>query len=212
MRARWIAGSAAVLAAAGAAAFYLASGAYDFGADSPHWGITRAAIEAFRDHSIAVRSQDVVVPDFRDERMVSKGAGQYAAMCVNCHLAPGMNDSEIRPGLYPQPPNLSETRVDPKRAFWVVKHGLKMSGMPAWGLGHDDDALWSIVAFVTRLPGLSEEHYKQMVAEAIAKHIPAFERYVPPPRKPWMSEDSRMGLFDAAALGLVFFQNAAGAA
>lgn len=166
MRARWIAGSAAVLATAGAAAFYLASGAYDFGADSPHWGITRAAIEAFRDHSIAVRSQDVVVPDFRDERMVSKGAGQYAAMCVNCHLAPGMKDSEIRPGLYPQPPNLSETRVDPKRAFWVVKHGLKMSGMPAWGLGHDDDALWSIVAFVTRLPGLSEDHYKQMVAEA----------------------------------------------
>jgi Holliday junction resolvasome RuvABC endonuclease subunit len=43
---------------------------------------------------------------------------------------------------------------------------------------------------------------KQGVAEVIAKHIPAFERYVPPPRKPWMSEDPRMGLFDAAALGL----------
>jgi Holliday junction resolvasome RuvABC endonuclease subunit len=47
---------------------------------------------------------------------------------------------------------------------------------------------------------------KQGVAELIAKHIPAFERYVPPPRKPWMSEDPRMGLFDAAALGLLFYQ------
>jgi hypothetical protein len=47
---------------------------------------------------------------------------------------------------------------------------------------------------------------KHSLAELIAKQIPAFERYVPPPRKPWMSEDRRMGIFDAAALGLVFFQ------
>ena len=47
---------------------------------------------------------------------------------------------------------------------------------------------------------------KQALAEVIAKHIPAFERHVPPPRKPWKSEDARMGLFDAAALALVFFQ------
>jgi hypothetical protein len=51
---------------------------------------------------------------------------------------------------------------------------------------------------------------KQIVAEAIAKHVPVFERYVPPPRKPWMSEDACMGLFDAAALGLVFFQREGG--
>jgi Holliday junction resolvasome RuvABC endonuclease subunit len=51
---------------------------------------------------------------------------------------------------------------------------------------------------------------KHELAEIIAKHIPAFERYVPPPRKPWMSEDARMGLFDAAALALVFFQKAGG--
>jgi hypothetical protein len=48
---------------------------------------------------------------------------------------------------------------------------------------------------------------KQGLAEIIAKHIPAFERYVPLPRKPWKSEDARMGIFDAAALALTFFQN-----
>jgi hypothetical protein len=51
---------------------------------------------------------------------------------------------------------------------------------------------------------------KQMLAGLIAKHIPALERHVPLPRKPWMSEDARMGLFDAVALALVFFQKAAG--
>lgn len=47
---------------------------------------------------------------------------------------------------------------------------------------------------------------KHRLAELILECIPAFERYVPPPRKPWMSEDRRMGLFDAAALALVFFR------
>ncbi|HSE37313.1 MAG TPA: hypothetical protein VLG74_08430 [Blastocatellia bacterium] len=51
---------------------------------------------------------------------------------------------------------------------------------------------------------------KQSLAELIAKHIPAFEQYVPPPRKPWMSEDRRMGLFDAAALALMYFQSLGG--
>jgi hypothetical protein len=53
---------------------------------------------------------------------------------------------------------------------------------------------------------------KQALAELIAKHVPVFERYVPPPRKPWMSEDSRMGLFDAVALGLVFYKKTGGPA
>lgn len=47
---------------------------------------------------------------------------------------------------------------------------------------------------------------KQTIAEAIAKSIPAFERYLPPQRKPWMSEHARMALFDAAALALAHFQ------
>ncbi len=51
---------------------------------------------------------------------------------------------------------------------------------------------------------------KQAIAEAIAKHIPAFEKYLPPPRKSWTTEHPRMGLFDATALALTFFQDEAG--
>jgi mono/diheme cytochrome c family protein len=156
----------AALAVFGGVIFYIGAGGYDIGADTPHWEITRKIMEVVRDRSIAVRANQIEVPDLQDEGLVLKGAGQYAAMCVNCHLAPEQSDSEIRPGLYPKPPNLSEQRVDPKTAFWVIKHGLKMTGMPAWGLGHDDATIWSIVAFVTRLPGLSAEHYKDLVARA----------------------------------------------
>lgn len=119
----------AALALLGGIVFYVGSGAYDVGADTPHWEITRRAIEVVRDRSIEVRAKQIELPDLQDEQMVLKGAGQYAEMCANCHLAPEQTDSKIRPGLYPRPPNLSEHRVEPKRAFWVVKHGLKMSGM-----------------------------------------------------------------------------------
>lgn len=156
----------AALAILGGVIFYIGAGGYDIGADTPHWEMTRKIMEVVRDRSIAVRANQIEVPDLQDEQLVLKGAGQYAAMCVNCHLAPEQSDSETRRGLYPKPPNLSEQRVDPKTAFWVIKHGLKMTGMPAWGLGHDDATIWSIVAFVTRLPGLSAEHYKDMVAKA----------------------------------------------
>jgi len=156
----------AALVVLGGIVFYVGSGAYDVGADTPHWEITRKVMEVVRNRSIEVRASQIELPDLQDEQLVLKGAGQYAAMCVNCHLAPEQTDSEIRPGLYPKPPNLSEQRFDPRTVFWVTKHGLKMSGMPAWGVGHDDATIWSIVAFVTKLPGLSAEHYKDLVAKA----------------------------------------------
>jgi mono/diheme cytochrome c family protein len=87
-------------------------------------------------------------------------------MCTGCHLAPGMAESEIRPGLYPQPPNLSQVRIDPRAAFWTIKHGIKMSAMPAWGGSHDDATIWSMVAFLQKLPGLTPAQYKAIVAKA----------------------------------------------
>ena len=156
----------ATLAALAGVVILVFSGAYDIGADEPHWEITRRVMEVVRNRSIEVRASRIELPDLQDEQLILKGAGQYAAMCANCHLAPEQKDSEIRPGLYPKPPNLSEQRFDPKIVFWVTKHGLKMTGMPAWGIGHDDATLWSIVAFVTKLPGLSADHYKELVASA----------------------------------------------
>ena len=74
----------------------------------------------------------------------------------------------MRQGLYPQPPNLSAERVGPRAAFWVTKHGIKMTGMPAWGASHDDDTIWAIVAFLQELPTLDRETYERLTANAPA--------------------------------------------
>ncbi|KZC17099.1 MULTISPECIES: c-type cytochrome [Rhodanobacter] len=151
--------------AIGAGAFVY-SGIYNIGADDHHTKPVFAVMQTLRERSIHVRSEDLTVPDLNDPQLILKGAGQYAAMCTQCHLKPGMKDSELRPGLYPQPPNLSQTRVDPKDAFWIIKHGIKMSAMPAWGGSHDDPTIWSMVAFLQKLPAMTPEQYKDMVAKA----------------------------------------------
>ncbi len=151
--------------AIGAGAFVY-SGVYNIGADDHHTKPVFAVMQTLRDRSIHLRSEEIKVPDLNDPQLILKGAGQYAAMCTQCHLKPGMKDSEIRPGLYPQPPNLSQMHVDPQDAFWVIKHGIKMSAMPAWGGSHDDPTIWSMVAFLQKLPAMSADQYKDIVARA----------------------------------------------
>jgi mono/diheme cytochrome c family protein len=163
---RMLAVAVTLAALAAGIAAYAWSGLYDIGADVPHWKSTYALLATLRDRSIHARAENLVVPNLDDPQLILKGAGQYAAMCTGCHLAPGMRDSEIRPGLYPQPPNLAQQRVDPKIAFWVIKHGIKMSAMPAWGSSRDDATVWSMVAFLRKLPGMTPAEYKAVVAKA----------------------------------------------
>ena len=139
------------------------SGAYDVGADRPHSAPVHAFLELVRERSVARRSAGVQVPPLDDPQRVREGAEHYNAMCVDCHLAPGITVSEIRAGLMPPPPNLSQLEVDPRIAYWTIKHGIKMTGMPAWGKTHDDEEIWNIVSFVHQLPHMSPDAYRAMV-------------------------------------------------
>ena len=145
---------------------FVYSGLYNVAADDHHTRPVAELMQILRDRSIQAHAQSIKVPDLEDPQLILKGAGQYAAMCTQCHLEPGMESSEIRPGLYPQPPNLSTFRPDPREAFWVIKHGIKMSAMPAWGYSHDDATVWSMVAFLQKMPGMTPAQYRDIVARA----------------------------------------------
>ncbi|MFP5357608.1 MAG: c-type cytochrome [Gammaproteobacteria bacterium] len=162
----------AALAALGivAGAGFVYSGVYNMAADEPHWPATFKLIETLRERSIKVRAVGIKVPKLDDPKLISEGAAHYPAMCAGCHLAPGMEDTEIRKGLYPQPPSLSEHKHGESHAdmdmqamaarqFWIIKHGIKMTAMPAWGTTHSDEAIWGLVAFLQKLPGMTPEEY-----------------------------------------------------
>jgi mono/diheme cytochrome c family protein len=155
--------AAVLVAAVIGAGLFIESGLYNIGADDHHTKIVLATIEQLRERSVGVRARAVEVPPLEDPKRVMAGAQRYAALCVGCHLAPGVTKSDIRPGLYPHPPNLAqEDTKDTQRAFWIIKHGIKMSAMPAWGKSLDDAMVWDIVAFVRKMPDMTPETYQEL--------------------------------------------------
>jgi mono/diheme cytochrome c family protein len=170
---RWRAGKrwglvigALVLLCAVAVAIY--GGLYNIAADVPHSQPVYWLLDTIRQRSVVARAGDIVVPnDLDNTNRISKGAGEYAEMCSGCHLAPGMKRTEISQGLYPRAPELRRgSDLTPADQFWIVKHGVKMTGMPAWGITHDDELLWDVVAFVRKLPKLTPEQYETLVKNA----------------------------------------------
>jgi mono/diheme cytochrome c family protein len=157
----------ALLVVMGAAALAIYAGVYNIAADAPHTQPVYWLLEATTERSVAVRAKDIVVPDnLADPKRINSGAGQYAEMCAICHLAPGMKRTEISRGLYPRAPALHRHKEPAAESFWIVKHGIKMTGMPAWGVTHSDELLWDIVAFLQKLPELTPEQYQALVKNA----------------------------------------------
>ena len=152
---------AAVVVVAGGAIW---SGAYNIAADDPHTRPVHTLLEVARERSIHTRAGKLKVPSgLGTDEQIREGAGNYDAMCAACHLAPGMSPTELSRGLYPAPPDLTATLVDQAKAFWVIKHGIKASGMPAWGLSMGDEYIWNMAAFLQKLPGLDATGYRALV-------------------------------------------------
>ena len=141
-------------------------GVYNFAADVPHTPFVFSLLDRMREKSIDTRSGNIKVPELADQQRIVQGAGNYNAMCVQCHRSPGMGETELSKGLYPSPPNLAKEPVKAAHAFWVIKHGVKASGMPAWGKSMDDEYLWNMTAFLQVLPKLDAAGYQSMVAKS----------------------------------------------
>ena len=154
------------------AGVFIFAGVYNIGADAPHYQPVYMALEQLRDRAIAHHARNIAVPaDLNSPARISTGAGLYTEMCTGCHLGPGLEKTEMSQGLYPQAPELARGQdQSAAEQFWTIKHGVKLSAMPAWGRTHDDQLIWDMVAFVRALPKMSPEQYKATIASAPADH------------------------------------------
>src|SRR5882724_10353789 len=130
------------------------------------------ALTQVRTASIDRHALDQPPASINDPASVQAGAKAFAAHgCTTCHGGPGVTWAKFSEGLHPDPPDLKEV-VDhrsPAKLFWVVKNGINMTGMPSFALaGVKDDEIWSIVAFLKKLPGVSEADYKAWTAPSSA--------------------------------------------
>jgi hypothetical protein len=143
------------------------SGIYNIAATKPHWGITLSLIEMLRDRSISVRSDDVSESDLDNAKLMEAALIHYHEMCRFCHGAPGYQPKEFAKGLYPHPPSMTSGHMQEERShaeiYWIVKHGIKMAGMPAFGPTHTDSELYGLVTLTVEIPHMSAEEYRRQV-------------------------------------------------
>lgn len=142
---------------------YMYSGIFDISARIPHDPLTLWAMNTVRNNSIKHNADDnIKTPDLENPDLVKMGFVHYREMCAGCHGGPGVERSEIGQGLYPAAPSLAEVvnGWTPQQLFWITKNGLKMTGMPAFGITHTDDMIWAIIAFSKKLPTMTKEQYQ----------------------------------------------------
>jgi cytochrome c553 len=140
------------------------SGIIHIGASTGHWKITEVVLHWAMRQSVETHSLGIAVPPLDDEGLVRRGAGHYAAACASCHGAPGLPRSPVPAGMTPEPPPLMQ-RVhawQDEELFWIVQHGVKYTGMPAWPSLERADEIWAMVAFLRRLPELTPAEYERL--------------------------------------------------
>jgi len=161
-----------LLAIAGTVAFIF-SGAYDVAATTPHSALVKWALSTTSDHSVDSRAVSVEVPqDYDAPSRVAAGAIHYAETCQGCHGGPGAEAAELAKGLNPPAPDLVESgrEMSAQQVYWVIKHGIKMTGMPGFGPTHDEQELWAMTAFVKALPDMSPARYAELTKKAEEEH------------------------------------------
>ncbi len=125
-------------------------------------------IENTREQAIRRRAEQIRVPQLTGDARWRAGARAFDDMCALCHGAPGKRPFLGAGDMNPAPPDLA--KVAPRRSsaelFWVVKNGIRMTGMPAWGASHTDRQIWDLVAFIRQLPKLSVNGYQEALRTA----------------------------------------------
>lgn len=166
------ASTAVVLGLGGAvvAATVIYGGLYDVASTKQHWQVTHTVLETAMRQSVRLRARGIEEPPLADERMALRGAGCFRDKCVQCHGAPGVSQDDIGKSMQPLPGPLVDARRHwrPRELYWLTRHGIKMSGMPAWEYRLTDAELWDVVAFMQRLPDLGAGQYAQWMQRAPA--------------------------------------------
>lgn len=172
----WVAATVLVLSVGGF--LFAASGLYNVAASKGHFAVTELFIEFALRRSIATHSMGVEAPPLGDPDLLQLGAGHFESGCAPCHGTPGEPNNPIVRRMLPAPPPLSEAvaGMPADEMFWIVKHGLKYTGMPAWVSQERDDEVWAVVAFLRALPDMEAEDYRALAMGNVDAGSPAAER------------------------------------
>ena len=162
---RWIFRTIAFLVVAAVGGFlFSASGIMPIKASSGHWPITAWLLNFTMRRSVITHSLGMNAPKLDDAALVAKGATHYEFGCRPCHGGPHLPQPVIAGHMTPHPPHLPPEipKWESEELFYIVKHGVKFTGMPAWPAQQRDDEVWAVVAFLLKMPKLTAHEYQKV--------------------------------------------------
>jgi mono/diheme cytochrome c family protein len=115
---------------------------------------------------VAQRNRSNPVP--ASVEWMAEAERHWADHCAVCHGNDGRGDTAIGRGLYPRAPDMTlpaTQDLSDGELLWIIEHGVKLTGMPAWGTADPDDddrESWELVHFVRHLPNITKEHLRAM--------------------------------------------------
>lgn len=153
----------ATLGVVGAAGFIWA-GFYNVGATQQHLQPVFSVLEVAMHRSVRLHARNIEPPPLEDETMIRRGATCFHDKCAQCHGAPGVALGDIGKSMQPLPGPLVDATQNfyPRELYWITRHGIRLSGMPAWEFRLTDGEIWDVVAFLQRLPKLTPQAYAEM--------------------------------------------------
>lgn len=153
-----------------AAAAVVYSGIYDISVTRQHLQPIHSLMEIAMRQSVRLHARKIEEPDLSNPQMALRGAATFHGKCVQCHGAPGVAQSDIGLSMQPLPGPLVDAQQhwQPRELYWVVRNGIKMTGMPAWQYRLEDAQIWELVAFMQQLPQLNATQYAQWTQSAPA--------------------------------------------
>ena len=155
-------GVLAVIIAIAAGVFFL-GGFFNIAATIEDPGVVNWALIRTRTASIQYHASGTPPIKLDDPEVIKAGARAFAQQgCATCHGGPGVDYAKFAEGINPGPPELKDVAgIDPAQLFWVIKNGIRMTGMPSFEkAGASDQDIWQIVAFVKKMPDVSDADYK----------------------------------------------------
>ncbi len=158
--------------------FLVQKGYFSMAADQPPPALERTIAMTAVDASIERRATEQKNPIQPTDESLAAGAKIYTDHCAGCHGLPSDPNSQFGRSFNPPVPQFFTEAPDMPdyQNFYVIKHGLRWTGMPAWAGTLNDEQVWMVTGFLSKigkLPSAAQKALEPAPATAAASSPPS---------------------------------------